>query len=292
MLSPELIKKIRRIHIRSARAVDTLLAGQYRSVFRGSGVEFEEVREYQPGDEVKSIDWQVTARLGRPFVKLYREERELTIMLLVDLSGSTEFGTIDSLKREKATEFAAVLAFNAIRNNDRVGAILFTDQVERYVPPKKGSAHVWRVIKEIVSHEPRSRGTDLGAAADFLSKVCRKKAVAFFISDFLCTDYLSSLRHAGRRHDCIAVAVTDPGDRSLPQAGILEIEDLETGARAWVDCSDPATRRVWETMQRQRQEQTFEGLKRAGIDAVELPGTGSAVDVLRGFFRARERRLR
>ena len=181
MLPSELIKKIKKVHIRTGRTVNTLMAGQYKSVFRGAGIEFEEVREYAPGDEVKSIDWKVSARLGRPFVKRYREERELIVMLLVDLSASGRFGTREYNKQEIAAETAAILAFNAIRNNDKVGAILFTDQVERYIPPQKGSGHVWRVIKEIFGHRPQNTGTDIFQAVGFLGRVCRKRSVAFVI---------------------------------------------------------------------------------------------------------------
>ena len=189
MLAPELIKKIKKVHIKTGRMVNTLMAGQYRSVFRGAGIEFEEVREYTPGDDVKSIDWKVSARMGKPFIKRYREEREQMVMLLVDMSGSGRFGTTESIKRETAAEIAAILAFNAIRNNDKVGAILFTDQVERYIPPKKGSAHVWRLIREIFTFQPEHTGTDIVAAVNFLARVCRKRTVAFLVSDFLAEDF-------------------------------------------------------------------------------------------------------
>jgi len=188
MLSPELIKKIKHIHIRTGRTVNTVMAGEYQSAFKGLGIEFEEVREYTPGDDVKAIDWNVTARMGHPFVKLYREERELVIWLLVDMSASGAFGTTDSLKRESMAETAAILAFNAIRNNDKVGAILFTDQVEKHIPPKKGASHVWRVIKEVLTHEPRGTGTDLAEVIRFLGTAARKRSVAFLISDFLDRD--------------------------------------------------------------------------------------------------------
>jgi uncharacterized protein (DUF58 family) len=185
MLPAEIIKKIKKVHIRTGRTVNTLMAGQYKSVFRGAGMEFEEVREYAPGDDVKSIDWKVSARLGRPFVKRYREERELIVMLLVDLSASGRFGTQENAKQEVAAETAAILAFNAIRNNDKVGAILFTDRVERYIPPQKGSGHVWRVIKEVFAYQPQHLGTNISEAVGFLGRVCRKRSTAFVISDFI-----------------------------------------------------------------------------------------------------------
>ena len=221
MLSPDLIKKIKKVHIKTGRMVNTLMAGQYRSVFRGAGIEFEEVREYTPGDDVKSIDWKVSARMGKPFVERYREEREQVVMLLVDMSGSGRFGTTQRIKREPAAEMAAILAFNAIRNNDKAGAILFTDQVERYIPPKKGSAHVWRLIREIFTFQPEHTGTDIVDAVDFLARVCRKRSVAFLVSDFLTEDFSRKitlrLRSAARKHELISVLVTE--SRGIPAAG-------------------------------------------------------------------------
>ena len=292
MLPAELIKKIRQIHIKSGRLANTMLAGQYRSVFRGSGIEFEEVREYAPGDDCKAIDWKVTARMGRPFVKLYTEERELVIMLLVDMSGSFEFGAATRSKRDAAVEIAAVLAFNAIKNNDKVGALLFTDAVERYIPPKKGSAHVWRVIKEILDFSPAARGTDVASPAAYLSKVFRKRAVVFVISDFRTQGYESALKRLAQRHDCIAVLVSDPAEQTLPEAGILEVEDLETGWRGYLDCSDRASRLAWTERQTQRYAVTLGALKRADIDTVELATDDACVDVLRTFFHTRRTRQR
>lgn len=292
MLTPELIKKIKRIHVAGRRAVDTVMAGQYRSAFRGAGIEFEEVREYTPGDEIKSIDWKVTARMGRPYVKLYREERELIIMLMVDMSASGLFGTGDNLKREASCEIAAILAFNAIRNNDKIGAILFTDRVERYIPPKKGASHVWRVIKEILSFVPEHRGTDISSSADFLAKVSRKRTVSFIISDFLSSGYIDSLKRANRKHDCIAAVVSDPGDFTLPDAGILEAEDLETGARFFIDCSDKNMRGTYIEARRKAHRHTLEELKRAKIDSIALSTDSNAAEALYTFFRYRERRIK
>ena len=219
MLSPEIIRKIKKIHFKSGRMVNSLMAGQYRSVFRGVGIEFEEVREYSPGDDIKSIDWKVSARLGKPFVKRFREERELIVMLLVDLSASGRFGTVERTKQETAAEVAAVMAFNAIRNNDKVGAILFTDQVEKYIPPKKGSSHVWRVIKEIFTFMPIHSGTDLEGAVSYLGRVCRKRTVSFLISDFihpkLGGEVPLKLKSVSRRHEMIGILISDPGDRRV-----------------------------------------------------------------------------
>ena len=229
MLSQEIIKKIKKLHIKSSRIVNTMMAGNYRSVFRGFGMEFEEVREYVPGDEVKNIDWKVSARMGRPYIKTYREERELVIMLLIDMSASGLFGTKEFKKNEIAAQVASILAFNAIRNNDKVGAILFTDHVEKYIPPKKGTSHVWRVIKEIFDFNPQNKGTDINSALQFLGKAIRKKTIAFLISDFLFKDYSHLLKVTSKKHEMISVFISDPGEFLLPSAGICLIEDFETG---------------------------------------------------------------
>ncbi|MEJ2039102.1 MAG: DUF58 domain-containing protein [Desulfosarcinaceae bacterium] len=296
MLPSELIKKIKKVHIRTGRTVNTLMAGQYKSVFRGAGIEFEEVREYAPGDDVKSIDWKVSARLGRPFVKRYREERELIVMLVVDLSASGRFGTRESSKQELAAETAAILAFNAIRNNDKVGAILFTDQVERYIPPQKGSGHVWRVIKEIFSHQPQNTGTDISQAVGFLGQVCRKRSVAFVISDFILPGggevVDRQMRSTARKHELINVMISDPGEFALPPAGLLTVRDLETGRLARLDASHAGTRRAFSTMRRQNHDRILEQFKAAGLDCVEISTDDSAADALTRYFRARERRKR
>jgi uncharacterized protein (DUF58 family) len=290
LLSPELIKKIKHIHIRTGRTVNTVMAGEYQSAFKGLGIEFEEVREYTPGDDVKSIDWNVTARMGHPFVKLYREERELVIWLLVDMSASGAFGTADSLKRESMAETAAILAFNAIRNNDKVGAILFTDEVERHIPPKKGASHVWRVIKEVLTHEPRRTGTDLAEAIRFLGTVARKRSVAFLISDFLDRDFEKPLAVASHRHDLIGVLISDPGDFRLPGRGLVHMRDLETGETLVLDASDSSTRAAYEKLRRDEYRRALATLRRAGADAIEIATTESMVEPLKRFFRFRERR--
>jgi uncharacterized protein (DUF58 family) len=290
MLSPELIKKIRRIHIRTGRTVNTVMAGEYQSAFKGLGIEFEEVREYTPGDDVKSIDWNVTARMGRPYVKLYREERELIIWLLVDMSASGAFGTADSSKRESMAETAAILAFNAIRNNDKVGAILFSDRVERHIPPKKGASHVWRVIKEVLTHEPQRTGTDLAEAVRFLGRVARKRSVAFVISDFLAHDYGRPLAIARQKHDLIGVLVSDPGDFRLPPRGLVRIQDLETGETRVVDASDSGTRAAYAALRREEHGRALDTLRRAGVDAIEISTTESLVEPLQRYFRYRERK--
>jgi uncharacterized protein (DUF58 family) len=292
MLPHELIKKIKRIHIRSSRQVNTMMAGQYKSVFRGSGIEFEEVREYTPGDEVKSIDWKVSARMGRPYIKRYREERERRVMLLVDMSGSGDFGTTDALKKETAVETAAILAFNAIRNNDKVGLILFTDQVEKYIPPQKGAAHVWRVIKEIYTFEPVHRGTDIESAVRYLGHVSRKRALSFLISDFIAEDYAGALKIAAKRHEMIGVLISDPGNFALPPGGLMTLEDLETGEQVFLDAWDSRTRNLFTQKRMASYDRTLETLKSADIDCIEISTDDSAADALMKYFRRREKMKR
>ncbi len=292
MLPKDLIKKIKKIHIKSGRMVNTMMAGQYRSVFRGSGIEFEEVREYSPGDEVKNIDWKVSARLGRPFIKLYREERELIIMLLVDMSSSNSFGTTGNIKKEIAAEIASILAFNAVKNNDKVGLILFTDRVEKYIPPKKGSAHVWRVIKEIFAFEPEHMGTNIKSAVSYFGRVCRKKTTAFLISDFLCTDYLHQLKVASKKHELISILLSDPGEFHLPGAGIFYMEDLESGELLCLDASDDKTKKDFEVIKKKEYAKTLDALKSADIDCVEINTSSEAAESLMKYFRYREKRIR
>src|SRR5688572_20102986 len=231
MIPRELLKKIRKIEIYTSKLVNDRLAGQYQSVFKGRGMAFSEVRQYLPGDDVRLIDWNVSARMNEPYVKLFVEEREMTVMLLIDMSASGLFGSIAQSKREVAAEVAALVAFSAIKNNDRVGLIIFTDQVERFVPPKKGKKHVLRVISEILTYEPRSPRTNLGVGLDFLGRIARRRAVAFMVSDFLASpaQYERSLRITARRHDLVPVTVTDPLEEAFPDVGLLELEDPETG---------------------------------------------------------------
>lgn len=292
MIPGEIIKKIRRIHIKSRRSVNTAMAGQYRSVFRGSGIEFEEVREYAPGDEIKSIDWKVTARLGRPFIKLYREERESVVMLLIDMSASQEFGTFFGLKLEKAAEVASVLAFSAIKNNDRVGVIFFTDRVEKYIPPQKGTGHVWRLIKEIFTFVSEGRGTDISGALDFFSKVARKRTTAFMISDFLDTDFDRSLRRAAQRHELISILLFDDGDFELPARGIVTLACLETGRTILVDASDNKARNAYREQRLSIHGLSVDNLRRNKVDCIELKTDASVSDTLQLYFRRRERRVR
>ena len=292
MIPAHVIQRIRRIHIKSKRTVNTLMAGQYRSVFRGTGIEFEEVREYVPGDEVKSIDWNVSARLGRPFVKRYREERESIVILLIDMSRSLSFGTHFGTKLEKVAELASVLAFNAIKNNDKVGVVFFTDRVEKYIPPKKGSAHVWQVIKEIFTFVPEGRGTDIETALTFMSRVVKKRSLSFLISDFFCPPFEQGLKIANRRHEMVGIRVYDTGAFDLPEKGILTLRDFETLETLTVDAGSRRTR-DWFSRQRTLAHERVAALfTRARVDLVEMATRDSVADVLTRYFRLREKRGR
>jgi uncharacterized protein (DUF58 family) len=254
-------------------------------------MEFEEVREYTPGDDIRDIDWNVTARMGHPFIKLYREERELTIMLVVDVSSSGLFGTVKQLKNELAAELAAALAFAAIKSNDKVGLVIFSDHVERYIPPKKGRSHVWRVIKEVLEHQPRSTGTDIGAALNYLNTVCRRRSVVFLLSDFIARGYETALRVTNKKHDVIAINITDPRERELPRVGMVALEDAETGETLLVDTADEQVRTAYRLLAEKKFEQRFSAFKAANIDYLDIRTDTPYIDTLLKFFRMREKRL-
>ena len=285
MIPAEIIKKIKLVHIKSSRTVNTMLAGRYKSVFRGSGIEFEEVREYSPGDDVKSIDWKVSARLGKPFIKLYREERESIVMLLIDMSASLKFGTFSDLKLEKAAEIASVLAFSAIKNNDKAGAIFFTDKVEKYIPPKKGSAHVWRLIKEIFTFKPEGNSTDISSALDFFAKVTKKSSLCFIISDFLDKgNYIRNLKTARYKHEIIGVMLSDKGDFTLPEKGIVTLSDFETGTIQTLDASSLKTREFYAEYKNKEYTNSIDALSKAKTDVLEISTESSVADALSKYF--------
>ena len=292
MLPKEIIKKIQQIQIRTSRVVNDLFAGEYVSVFKGRGIEFDEVREYQPGDEIRTIDWNVTARMGRPFIKKYVEERELTVMLLVDVSGSEEFGSAANFKREIASEIAAVLAFSAIRNKDRVGLIAFTDEVEKFVPPKKGRRHVLRLIREVLYFQPARRGTKISAALEYLSKVTTRRAVVFVISDFTDVGYERDLRIASRRHDIIAVTVRDPRESDFPEIGFIELQDAETGERMLVDSRSPVFSANLHALTENEDGRRRSLFRSASVDEISVTTDKPYIHDLLKFFRMRERRMR
>ena len=314
MIPREILKKIRQIEIRTNRIVTETLAGQYHSVFKGQGMNFDEVREYQPGDDVRAIDWNVTARMNHPFIKKFVEERELTLMLIVDVSGSGLFGSFAQSKRELAAEVASVLAFSAIRNNDKVGLILFSDEVEKFIPPRKGRSHVLRVIREVLFYEPRRRGTNLNNALEFMMRVTAHRAIAVVISDFLGSPMQSTpkgvqrgrgkmllleslaqasftmLRQANRRHDVVAVQITDPFELELPALGRLILRDAETGEVVEVNTNDPGKRTSFAMRQDKDKRELARLFRSAGIDAVQLRTDQPYAAVLGKLFETREKR--
>ena len=292
MIPKEILKKIRRLEFSTRHLVNEVFGGEYHSVFKGRGREFAEVREYLPGDDIRSIDWNVTARTGKPHVKLFDEERELTVMLLVDASASGAFGSRDRMKREVAAELSAVLAFSAINNNDKVGAIIFTDTVEKYLPPRKGRHHVLHVIRELLYHEPRSKGTNIGAAVEFMSSVMRHRAVVFLISDFLSTGFETPIRIAARRHDFITIRLFDPLEQTLPNAGLIQIHDAETGDIALIDTSNERFRKSYFERNHQRVSSLENYFRSNKLDYLALNTTVSYVEPLEKFFKARAKRVR
>jgi uncharacterized protein (DUF58 family) len=292
MLPKEIIHKIRRIQITTNRLVNESLAGEYHSVFKGRGMEFDEVREYQHGDDIRTIDWNVTSRAGRPFVKRYVEERELTVMLLIDASASGAFGSSDKMKSEIAAEISALLAFSAIKNNDRVGAILFTDRVEKFVPPRRGSSHVLRVVREVLFHKPEHRGTRIQQAIEHLNLVVHKRSVVFLISDLLDQGFERSLKVANRRHDVNVIQIIDPREKELPEVGILELRDAETGEIAWVDTSLEWVRNTFRENWDRNQSRLTRLFRSHHMDHVTIE-TGKPYDVpLVRFFKERAKRIR
>ena len=291
MIPKELAKKIRFIQIYTSKAVNDVLAGEYHSVFKGRGMEFDEVREYTPGDEIRTIDWNVTARVGHPYVKRYVEERELTVMFVVDLSASGTFGSTEKRKNEVAAELCALLAFSAIKNNDKVGLIVFTDVIELYIPPKKGLSHVLRLIHDLLDFKPLQTRTDIGQALDYLGRVSHRRAVVFLVSDFQAEGYEKRLRVVARRHDLIAVSITDPREARLPNVGLVELEDAETGERVLIDTGSERVRREYEKAGRERADGLAEMFRSGGIDHINLVSGRDYVRDLVRFFRMRERRL-
>jgi uncharacterized protein (DUF58 family) len=291
MLPKEVLRKIRRIEITTSKLVTDFLSGQYESVFKGRGIEFDEVREYQPGDEIRTIDWNVTARMGHPFVKKYVEERQLTVMLLLDASSSSHFGTTKRFKKELAAEVSAVLAFAAIKNNDRVGLVIFTDRIEKFVPPRKGRAHVLRVVREALYFNPKGKGTDIGSALRYLDNVITRRAITFVISDFFSTDFKKPLSIANKKHDVVAITITDPRESELPNAGIVELVDAETGTPYMIDTSSAKIRENYAKKAAEMKEWRSKIFGSVGVDHIDISTGRSYLDEFIKFFRMRKRRL-
>jgi len=292
MLPRDIVRQVRRLQLRARRAVEDLLGGEYHSVFKGMGIAFEEVREYQPGDDIRTIDWNVTARMGHPFIKRFVEERELTVLLLIDGSASQQFGTRLQQKREVAAELAAVLAFSAITNNDKVGLVAFTDRVERFIPPRKGTRHVLRLIRDVLFLQPAHKGTCVREALDFANRVLHRRAILFLLSDFLDQGFEKSLKRTGRRHDLIAVRIADPREEEMPRVGLLEVEDAESGQRLLLDTFSRPVRTAYAAAARRRREALHKLARASGIDLIEVSTDGGHLDALIHFFQMRERRLR
>jgi len=290
METSELIKKVRKIEIRTKGLVNQIFSGEYHSVFKGRGMAFSEVREYQFGDDIRTIDWNVSARFNHPYVKVYEEERELTVMLLVDVSGSGEFGTILQMKKDIATELCVVLAFSALQNNDKVGVIFFSDIIEKFIPPKKGRTHILRIVRELLDFQPIHRKTNLAGGLRYLTSAIKKRSIAFLISDFLDEGYNNALKIAARKHDLIGVRLFDPRESELTQVGLMRVIDAETGEAVWVDTSDRRVMDRYARWWRDRQEQRTKLLRRCGVDGIDIRIDQSYINPLMNFFRAREKR--
>ncbi|HEY3294191.1 MAG TPA: DUF58 domain-containing protein [bacterium] len=290
METREILKKVRQIEIKTRGVVNEIMSGEYHAVFKGRGMNFAEVREYQMGDDVRAIDWNVSARMGHPYIKLFEEERELLVMLLCDVSSSSNFGSGDSMKVEMATEMAAVLAFSAIKNNDKVGLLLFTDKIEKFIAPRKGRSHILRILRELITFEPQRQGTDIKGALEYMNSVIKKKAITFLISDFIDEDYQKALRIVGRKHDVTAVHVTDPREYLLPDVGLVRLHDAENGSPMWVDTSSARVRKQLETRFRTWQASVKSQCQKSGVDYLPLSTGQDYVKPLIQFFRRREQR--
>ena len=290
MIPRELLKKVRRIEIRTKRLVNDLFSGEYHSTFKGQGMEFDEVRQYQPGDDIRLIDWNVTARTGEPYIKKFREERELSVVLLVDASSSGRFGTHERFKSETAAEIAALLAFSAIKNNDKVGLIIFTDHIEIFVPPKKGRHHALRIIREILYFEPEGVGTDVVAAIEYFSRVIKRRSVAFLISDFLSDGFLRPLQIANKKHDFIAIKITDPREVSFENIGMIELQDAESGEVMLIDTSSHQFRNEFAARAAEDTDSLKKNFQKINLDFINIRTDQSYVVPLINFFKMREKR--
>jgi uncharacterized protein (DUF58 family) len=287
----EILRKIRRLELRTRRLVESSFAGQYQSVFKGRGMNFEEVRPYTPGDEIRAIDWNVTARTGEPYIKKFTEEREMTVMIVLDVSASGDFGSVMESKREMAAEVSAILAFSAIHNNDKVGLLLFSDRVELFIPPKKGRLHILRLIREMLFFTPKGRGTDLNGALEYMNKVVTRRAVVFVISDFITGNFTRPLTVSARRHDMVALTVVDPAEEQLPDVGVILLEDPETGEQIEVDTSRRAITGNYARLAGERSKELSSIFGSRGVDMVQLRTDADYLPVLRSFFDRRGRRL-
>lgn len=291
METTELLKKVRKIEIKTRGLTSHIFSGEYHSAFKGRGMAFSEVREYQPGDPTRSIDWNVTARFNHPYIKIYEEERELTVLLMVDVSGSSYFGTKTQFKNDLITELCAVLSFSAIQNNDKTGVIFFSDKIEKFIPPKKGKMHILRIIRELIEFKPESRGTDIATALKFFTNAIKKKSIAFIISDFSSKNFEEALRVASKKHDIVALRISDKREQSLPDMGLVKFIDNETGKTIWVDLSDEKNRRTIERHRMMEDKKLSEIFNRSGVDSATLFTDESYVRPLMNLFKRRGRRF-
>ena len=287
METKELLKKVRKIEIKSKGLSNHIFSGEYHTAFKGRGMSFSEVREYQFGDDIRAIDWNVTARFNHPYIKVFEEERELTVMLLIDISRSAYFGSVDQFKNEIITEISAILSFSAINNNDKVGVIFFSNQIEKFIPPKKGRSHILRIIRELIDIEPQNSGTDVGEALRFLNNVTKKRAIVFLMSDFMTGDFYDALSIARRRHDVAGIRIYDPLEEELPDVGLIRVRDAETGVEEWVDTSSKSTRNQYAEWYRQNVENFRSSFLRSGADAVSISTKENYTNALLKFFRKR-----
>jgi len=291
MIPQEIISKVRRIEIRTKGLVNDLFGGEYHSVFKGRGMMFSEVREYQPGDDIRLIDWNVSARVGTPFVKIFEEERELTVYMVVDVSGSGQYGTVEKMKMELGTEIAAVLGFSAIKNNDKVGVLLFSNEVEKYIPPKKGKSHILRVIRELLYYKPKFRGTSINSALDFLLKVAKRRSVVFLISDFVDSNYWTSLKMVNKKHDIIGIRLYDPSEAELPDLGLVKVMDPESEQEFWINTSRYLDRIDYKNTFNNRISELQSRCKKIKFDLISISTQEDYVEPLMDFFHRREKRV-
>ena len=289
-ISIELMQKIRAIQIKTSHPVTELMAGEYVSAFKGRGMEFNAIREYTPGDDVRLIDWNVTARMDQPFIKEYIEERELNVMLMVDVSSSGEFGSNGKLKNEISAEVASILAFAAIRNNDKIGLIVFSNKIEHYIPPKKGKAHVWNIIRTILNYQPEGRLTDLNIPLEYLLKIQKRKCIAFLISDFQATNYETNVKLARQKHDLVAISISDPRERDLPKVGLINLRDSETGETLLIDTDNREMTKLLTTYEQEKRNKFKKLFRSIGVDTIEIDTDGSLVEPIIRYFKIREKR--
>jgi len=287
METSELLKKVRKIEIKTRGLSNHIFSGEYHTAFKGRGMAFSEVREYLPGDDIRAIDWNVSARFNHTFVKIFEEERELTVMLLVDVSASGEFGTNKQFKKDLMTELCAVLAFSAIQNNDKIGVVFFSDQIEKFIPPKKGKTHILRIIRELIEFQPLSKGTDIGLAVQYMTNMIKKRSIAFVISDFMANGFEDALKIANRKHDMIALRVYDHREGDLPDIGLIRMQDAETGQKIWVDTSDETLRKTYQLKWQEREIQLLATFAKCGVDQAKISTGQSYVQPLMTLFKKR-----